>query len=118
MSTAVNKYCKLVGKKLCCLPQTKKTLLLGIRKDLAEYPNEILMDFHSIEESYGKADATAEMLMETVSDEEKAKAYKRNRINKWVHIGIGVFLLALALFIYLYVWDQVPIYFNFNIAEG
>lgn len=43
MSSAVNKYCKLVGKKLCCLPQTKKMLLLGIRKDLAEYPNEILI---------------------------------------------------------------------------
>lgn len=109
MSSAVNKYCKLVGKKLCCLPQTKKMLLLGIRKDLAEYPNEILMDFHSIEESYGKADATAEMLMETVSDEEKAKALNRNKIIKWICLSVGVVLFISSILMYFYLWDGMPL---------
>lgn len=118
MSSAVNKYCKLVGKKLCCLPQTKKMLLLGIRKDLAEYPNEILMDFHSIEESYGKADATAEMLMETVSDEEKAKAQRRKQLFKWVYIGVCIILLLLAIYMYFYIFDKIPTLKTTLISEG
>lgn len=117
MSSAVNKYCKLVGKKLCCLPQTKKMLLLGIRKDLAEYPNEILMDFHSIEESYGKADATAEMLMETVADEEKAKAYKRKILLKWAYIGVCVILILTSVLMYSYTLNQLPEYYNADIME-
>ncbi len=118
MNTAINTYLKMVGKKLNCLPETKKMFLLGIKNDLTEYPVDVLTDFQSIERCYGKTEDTAEMLMETVSAEEKAKAQRRKNITKWVCIGVGIILIAAALCIYIDVLNNMPYLKSTEILKG
>lgn len=101
--TVIDKFCKLVGKRLQCTPATKQALLQGLSEELSERPGP--SSIADIEASMGTVDQVAAELQSSVPQEEvQQTAAKNRRKTMWIvggAIGLALALLLLAIFIFL-----------------
>lgn len=103
--TVIDKFCKLVGKKLQCTPATKQALLQGLSEELSERLRPGPSSIADIEASMGTVDQVAAELQSSVPQEEvQQTAAKNRRKTMWIvggAIGLALVLLLLAIFIFL-----------------
>ena len=78
-NSVVNLFCKKVGKRLRCMPNTKQALLQGLIDELSERPHPDTSSIAAIESNIGTIDQVAEALQATVPPEEMQRIAIRNR---------------------------------------
>lgn len=66
MNEVVDKFCILVGKRLLCLPRTRRNLLNGLREEVLDLPAEQRCTLAVLEEKYGTVQHIAAELQEYV----------------------------------------------------
>ena len=100
MSICVRQYIRQLTRNLRCCGAAKKRLLEQFRDKLAEFleerpdPNR-----QALVEAFGPPEEMAQVLMETVSAEEKSQ-YRRQIV--FTRIGVA-FLIALLLAFFVYI---------------
>lgn len=65
-NSVVKLFCKKVGKRLRCMPDTKQVLLQGLIDELSERPHPDTASIAAIESNIGTVDQVAEALQATV----------------------------------------------------
>ena len=73
-NSVVKLFCKKVGKRLRCMPDTKQVLLQGLIDELSERPHPDTASIAAIESNIGTVDQVAEALQATVPPEEMETA--------------------------------------------
>ena len=97
----VQKYCRNVGKKLCCRSDTKKRLLEGLQQELAE--NDLgNLSYDRFLSRFGTPDEVAAQLMEAVDLEEAASQAKRRKRRLICLVAVVIVVLFLATVVYIY----------------
>lgn len=94
MKCVINQYCSRVGRLLCCLPQTRKEVLKGLREELEELPGAGSMNLETLEEYYGTVAQIADELQYTIPLEEQRVAQTRK---KYLHYTAVLVLVAMVV---------------------
>ncbi len=116
--TVIDKFCKLVGKRLQCTPATKQTLLQGLSEELSERWRPGSTSIADIEASMGTADQVAAELQSSVPLEEVQQTAAKERRKRMLIMGgaiaFALVLLLLALFIFMngpfYTVETIEVY--------
>lgn len=105
----IDRYCKIVGKQLICLPETRQELLEGLRAELAELPPDQSESLAGLEVHYGKASQTAVELQEAITPGERAMALTRQRRRHFLFGVLGVALILLLTAFIIFLWNTWPV---------
>lgn len=99
-NSTIDRYCRKVGRKLVCSRQSKQALLDGLKQELREAVTPEDCSLGALEEKYGKTDAVAEELQQSISAEERNRASRRERI-KWIVLCTAIVILAASIILYI-----------------
>ena len=106
-NSTIDRYCRKVGRKLVCSRQSKQALLDGLKQELREAVTPEDCSLGALEEKYGKTDAVAEELQQSISAEERNRASRRERM-RWITLCVGIILLFVLLIVTIL--DSYPLY--------
>lgn len=94
MNSTVKEYCNQVGKRLHCLPSTRREILKGLEAELAELPAEERVSLQALEVHYGPVNQTVSDLQESVPAAERDSVTRRRKV---LNTGILVLCMLLSL---------------------
>lgn len=94
MNSSVKEYCNQVGKRLHCLPSTRREILKGLEAELAELPAEERVSLRALEVHYGPVNQTVSDLQESVPAKERDSVTRRRKV---LNTGILVLCMLLSL---------------------
>lgn len=97
MNEVVDKFCIQVGKRLLCLPRTRRHLLNGLREELLDLPAEQRCTLAVLEEKYGTVQHIAAELQEYVPPTEQSACIWRQRYQKILWLAILALAAAVGL---------------------
>ena len=117
-NSVVKLFCKKVGKRLRCMPDTKQVLLQGLIDELSERPHPDTASIAAIESNIGTVDQVAEALQATVPPEEMQRVAIRNRQRKILIVGAIILFSLLMLFLAIFIFCTGPFYVVETIQEG
>lgn len=112
-NSTIDRYCRKVGRKLVCSRQSKQALLDGLKQELREAVSREDCSLGSLEEKYGKTDAVAEELQQSISAEERNRVSRGRKIKWIVLVTVVIVLLVLIIlllmrFFPLYQFTELP----------
>ena len=116
--SVVKLFCKKVGKKLQCMPDTKQALLQGLSDELSERPHPDTASIAAIESNIGTVDQVAEALQATVPPEEMQRVAIRNRQRTILIVGAIILFSLLMLFLAIFIFFNGPFYVVETIQEA
>lgn len=106
-NSTIDRYCRKVGRKLVCSRQSKQALLDGLKQELREAVTPEDCSLGSLEKKYGKTDAVAEELQQSISAEERNRA-SRGKKTKWIVLVTAIIsFLIIAIIVML---QSFPLY--------
>ncbi len=114
----VKLFCKKVGKRLRCMPNTKQALLQGLIDELSERPHPDTASIAAIESNIGTVDQVAEALQATVPPEEMPRVAIRNRQRTILIVGAIILFSLLMLFLAIFIFYNGPFYVVETIQEA
>lgn len=117
-NSVVNLFCKKVGKRLRCMPNTKQALLQGLIDELSERPHPDTSSIAAIESNIGTIDQVAEALQATVPPEEMQRVAIRNRQRTILIAGAIILFSLLMLFLAIFIFYNGPFYVVETIQEA
>lgn len=117
-NSVVNLFCKKVGKRLRCMPNTKQALLQGLIDELSERPHPDTSSIAAIESNIGTIDQVAEALQATVPPEEMQRIAIRNRQRTILIVGAIILFSLLMLFLAIFIFYNGPFYVVETIQEA
>lgn len=117
-NSVVNLFCKKVGKRLRCMPNTKQALLQGLIDELSERPHPDTSSIAAIESNIGTVDQVAEALQATVPPEEMQRIAIRNRQRTILIAGAIILFSLLMLFLAIFIFYNGPFYVVETIQEA
>ena len=117
-NSVVKLFCKKVGKRLRCMPDTKQVLLQGLIDELSERPHSDTASIAAIESNIGTVDQVAEALQATVPPEELQRAAIRNRQRTILIVGAIILFSLLMLFLAIFIFCNGPFYVVETIQEA
>ena len=109
-NSVVKLFCKKVGKRLRCMPDTKQVLLQGLIDELSERPHPDTASIAAIESNIGTVDQVAEALQATVPPEEMQRVAIRNRQRTILIVGAIILFSLLMLFLAIFIFCKGPFY--------
>ena len=116
--SVVKLFCKKVGKRLRCMPDTKQVLLQGLIDELSERPHPDTASIAAIESNIGTVDQVAEALQATVPPEDMQRVAIRNRQRTILIVGAIILFSLLMLFLAIFIFCKGPFYVVETIQEG
>lgn len=117
-NSVVKLFCKKVGKRLRCMPDTKQVLLQGLIDELSERPHPDTSSIAAIESNIGTIDQVAEALQATVPPEEMQRIAIRNRQRTILIVGAIILFSLLMLFLAIFIFYNGPFYVVEAIQEA
>lgn len=117
-NSVVKLFCKKVGKRLRCMPNTKQALLQGLIDELSERPHPDTASIAAIESNIGTVDQVAEALQATVPPEEMQRVAIRNRQRTILIVGAIILFSLLMLFLAIFIFYNGPFYVVETIQEA
>ena len=117
-NSVVKLFCKKVGKRLRCMPDTKQVLLQGLIDELSERPHPDTASIAAIESNIGTIDQVAEALQATVPPEEMQRVAIRNRQRTILIVGAIILFSLLMLFLAIFIFYNGPFYVVETIQEA
>lgn len=117
-NSVVKLFCKKVGKRLRCMPDTKQALLQGLIDELSERPHPDTSSIAAIESNIGTIDQVAEALQATVPPEEMQRVAIRNRQRTILIAGAIILFSLLMLFLAIFIFYNGPFYVVETIQEA
>lgn len=117
-NSVVNLFCKKVGKRLRCMPNTKQALLQGLIDELSERPHPDTSSIAAIESNIGTIDQVAEALQATVPPEEMQRIAIRIRQRTILIVGAIILFSLLMLFLAIFIFYNGPFYVVETIQEA
>ena len=117
-NSVVKLFCKKVGKRLRCMPNTKQALLQGLIDELSERPHPDTSSIAAIESNIGTIDQVAEALQATVPPEEMQRIAIRNRQRTILIVGAIILFSLLMLFLAIFIFYNGPFYVVETIQEA
>lgn len=115
------KYCRRVGRRLECLPETKRALLRGLMDEIADLPEEDRVSILGIEAKLGRIpDVAAELQCSVASKDYFAAVYcrrQRERLVAGIALVLGIVMCIGAVVYAKIMWEHAPLYVIETIEE-